>query len=189
MSHQHVKASIARTRIELAFYVKLFMECEEYNKLSTNEDSNQTLVCEFLRKHIIKTACQQAEDFISECKRNRTPENDPQYFMARRIGRIFSHLHNTVKQVNVGDDMVHIHMYMYTPVERGVPMHNDDSLVQFTNNFVLRVMHQIAEDLGDTAKVPAFREVYQQFAEQIKRIMGGRDSFARMHLINEIRNV
>lgn len=179
---------IALTRIELSFYIRLFLEeCPVYNQLGTNEFSGDTLACNFLRKHIFAPAIEQAEEFVAECKAKRLSESDQHYYYTRRVLRLFKQIEHNAIQVNIGDDMVHVNMMIFTPHSQGKPMANDEKLANYVKNFILRVMQSIADNLAEENRVPAFREVYKTFADELEKMVKGRSDTTRMHLVNELR--
>lgn len=175
------------TRIELCFYIRLFLEeCPIYNALGVGEFDGDTLACNFLRKHIIAPAIEQGEEFVAECKKKRLPESDQHFFYARRVLRLFKQLEHSVVQVNAGDAMVHLRMMIYTPAYRGVP-ETGEQLERYVQQFILRVMQGVTDNLAEENRVPAFREVYRTFGDQLEGIIKGSDGFVHMQLTNELR--
>lgn len=173
----------ALTKIELTFWVPLFVDktvCPVLASLRTNEWSDETLACDFLRKHIFKTVIDQANEVEAEFVRNKTDRNEPAYFMTRLVRQAFSKMIGRVRQHQIGDNLVHMELVMFTPLSHGKPMHHDDELVRWVKNRIIVIMQRVAEQLAE--EKPTFGEVYKQFARQMEMIDQGRDPFVAMHL-------
>ena len=163
------------TEIKMCFYVELFLrECVVYNSLKLNESSNETLVCDFLRKHIFKTIIEQATEVESEY-----PEGSHEKRHARIIRLAVTLLSRNVRQVNAGDDMVNVHMNFYTPISHGKPMANDENLRRWVIARIFTPMMHISESFAESNKVHG--EFYRQVAREMERMIKG-DQFANFTL-------
>lgn len=163
------------TEIKMCFYVSLFLrECSVYKSLNLNESSDETLVCDFLRKHIFTTIIEQANEVEAEF-----PEGSHEKRHARIIRLAFTMLSRNVRQVNAGDDMVNVHMKFYTPISHGKPMANDENLRHWVMGRILTPMKHICESFAESNKVHG--EVYRQVATEIDRLING-DQFANFTL-------
>lgn len=163
------------TEIKFSFYVELFLrECDVYKSLRLDETSSETLVCDFLRKHVFKTIIEQANAVEAEFKRGT-----PEHTMASIIRQAFAVLSRNVKQAKAGDDLVNVHMSLFTPIRNGKPMANDENLRRWIIERIFTPMQHVCESLAEANKIHG--EIYRQVAEQIERLING-DQFAHFTL-------
>jgi hypothetical protein len=165
------------TKIHMTFWVELFLrDCEIYKSLQPHEYSNDTLVCDFLRKHIFATLIADANEAMEEYK----PKNDKelpssQYIMCRTILRAATSLAKSVKQYKQLDDMVHVDFSIFTPLYKGKPV-NQEAIHAWIISHVLFPMKTVAEGLAESNKLHG--GVYLQFAREVDKMAKTGTSFA-----------
>ena len=166
---------IPYTEIRLCFYVEMFLrDCIVYDSLLAGEYSNETLVCDFFRKHLFKTIIEEATEVEKEFA-TRTHENT----LAKIIGRTFSVMLRNVKQVKASDDMVNVDLLFFTPMHQGKPMENAADLRRWVIGKILAPMQAMCESFAEENKIHG--ESYRLVAREIERMIKG-DAFSHFTL-------
>lgn len=166
---------IPYTEIRMCFYVEMFLrDCIVYDSLLTGEYSNETLVCDFFRKHLFKTIIEQA----AEVEKEYAPRTH-EHTLAKLIGRTFSVMIRNVKQVKANDDMVNVHMLIFTPMHQQKPMENAADLRRWVIGKVFTPMQAMCESFAEENKIHG--EAYRLVAREIERLIKG-DQFTNFTL-------
>lgn len=163
------------SKIRMIFYVPLFLNaCDVYKSLEPGEYSNETLVCDFLRKHIFRTLIEQAEEVEKEHQNSDSSDSRHWKFIAGRMKSAFGACSKSVRQNRTSDNMVHVEMTMYSPMHKNKQLEHKD-IVRWVQQNILMPIRALSSDLAEQNKVHG--EIYASFAQEIARIIKGNDQF------------